>query len=109
MAAVPGIDQRRRQVWARLFTLKGEMRAGLEDEPPLSSGDVALLFRMSERAIRMWAAKGELPHMRSLGGGRLLYPADQIAALYLDRYSDSSVRRPRVDGGAAVVHGDGQR
>jgi hypothetical protein len=80
---------RRRQVLARLFGPDGKPIPGLTDAPPLSSGDVAALFRMSERAIRLWAAKGELPHMRTLGGGRLRYPADEIAALYVKRYPDA--------------------
>ncbi|MCC7368831.1 MAG: helix-turn-helix domain-containing protein [Chloroflexi bacterium] len=65
---------------------------GLQETLPLSSADVAALFRMSERAIRLWAAKGELPHMRTLGGGRLLYPADEIAALYAEHYAGALPR-----------------
>jgi hypothetical protein len=81
-----GIDERRRRVVARLFARNGRPRPGLEDAQPLTSADVAALFRMSERAIRLWAGRGELPHMRTLGGGRLLYPADGIAAVYAERY-----------------------
>lgn len=84
--------RRRRELLARLFTPDGEPRDELENAPPLSSADVAALFRMSERAIRLRASKGELPHMRTLGGGRLLYPVDQIAALYAHHYLDGSSR-----------------
>jgi predicted DNA-binding transcriptional regulator AlpA len=91
LESAPDIE-RRREVVARLFEPNGKPRAGLKDAPPLRSADVAALFRMSERAIRLWAAKGELPHMRTLGGGRLLYPADEIAALYAQHYPDTRAR-----------------
>jgi hypothetical protein len=77
--------ERRSELLTRLFTPTGKPRANLRDEPPLSSGDVAALFQMTDRAIRMWASKGNLPHERTLGGGRLHYPADKIAELYAAR------------------------
>jgi hypothetical protein len=83
---------RRRKVLARLFAPDGKPKPGLTEAPPLSSADVAALFLMSERAIRFWAAKGELPHMRTLGGGRLLYPANEIAALFAQLYPDAVPR-----------------
>ncbi len=83
---VTDTTKRRREVIERLFTVNGIPKAHLEDAPPLSSGDVAALFQMSERTIRLWAAKGALPHIRTLGGGRILYPADQIVALYAKHY-----------------------
>lgn len=94
---------RRRDVLARLFTEDGELKAGLQDVPPLNSAEVAALFQMSERAIRVWAAKGELPHMRTLGGGRLLYPADRIAALYALHYSDAVPRRSSAQVAASTT------
>ena len=92
---------RRREVLARLFTSDGTPRAGLENVSPLNSADVAALFRMTERAIRMQAAKGELPHMRTLGGGRLLYPADEIAAMYVQHCSKFGLSRTSGRAGAA--------
>lgn len=77
------------------------------DTPPLSSADVAALFRMSERAIRLWAAKGEIPHLRTLGGGRLLYPADAIATLFAQLYPDAlsgGWNRSRTPGGTTRKH-----
>ncbi len=85
-----GTSKRRRELLALLLTPTGEPKSGLANEPPFSTADVAILFRMSERAIRLRAAKGQLPHTRTLGGGRLLYPADQIAALYIQHYSNCS-------------------
>lgn len=49
--------RRRREVIERLFTPDGKIIADLEDTPPLNSADVAALFRMSERTIRVWARK----------------------------------------------------
>ena len=95
LESAPDPDRLRREVLARLFAPNGQPRAELADAAPLSSAEVASLFRMSERAIRVWAAKGEVPHMRTLGGGRLLYPADAIAALYARHYSDPTPGRPR--------------
>lgn len=76
-----GSDERQRELLELLFMPEGKPREGLETQS-LSSADVAVLFQMTERAIRKLAAKGKLPHMRTLGGGRLLYPADEIAVLY---------------------------
>ena len=87
--SVSEADRRRREVVARLFAPDGTTRSGLKDARPLQPAEVAALFRVSERAIRVWAVKGELPHMRTLGGGRLLYPADAIAALMAERYPDA--------------------
>lgn len=73
---------RRSELLARLFTPNGSPRQGLETQECLSSADVAVLFQMTERSIRKLAAGGRLPHMRTLGGGRLLYPPREIAVLY---------------------------
>ena len=48
-------------------------------------------FQMTERSIRKLAAGGRLPHMRTLGGGRLLYPPHEIAALYKEFCSNSGL------------------
>lgn len=103
----PEPELTQREVLARLFTPEGNFQPGLEDAPPLSSGDVATLFRMSERTIRLWAAQGELPHLRSLGGGRLLYPASRIAVLYAQRYGDSLVLPNSLE--HAAPSNDGRR
>ena len=76
---------RRRELLERLLTPDGKPKNGLETESSLNSVDVAASFEMTERAIRKLAAKGELPYIRTLGGGRLLYPASEIAALYAHR------------------------
>ncbi|MFH1740140.1 MAG: helix-turn-helix domain-containing protein, partial [bacterium] len=73
----------------RLIDQNGRPKPGLENESPLSTKDVAVLFRMSERGIRVQAAKGKLPHTRTLGGGKLLFPADRIAELYASHQSTS--------------------
>lgn len=36
----------------------------------LTTGDIALLFRVSHRAVRCWADSGKLPYFRTLGGHR---------------------------------------
>ena len=82
MKTTPDVNTRRCELLTRLFTPEGSPREGLENQQSLSSADVAALFQMKERSIRKLAADGRLPHMRTLGGGRLLYPAHQIAVLY---------------------------
>jgi len=87
MAIGSDVDRRRRDVLDRLITPDGKPREGLQDAPTLNSADVAALFQMTERSIRMLATKGDLPHTRTLGGGRLLYPAVEIAELYAQHCS----------------------
>lgn len=82
---------RRSELLAHLFTPNGSPRQGLENHESLSSADVAVLFQMTERSIRKLAAGGRLPHMRTLGGGRLLYPPHVIAALYVEFCSNSGL------------------
>lgn len=92
-------SRRRRKLLMRLFLVNGDPKSDLEDEAPLSSTDVAALFQMTDRSIRLKAAKGDLPHTRTLGGGRLLFPAVEIAELYAQHcsktvsYSKSTGRR----------------
>ena len=82
MSTVPDSSVRRCELLSRLFTPDGKPREGLENQQSLSSADVAALFQMTERSIRKLAADGRLPHMRTLGVGRLLYPPHEIADLY---------------------------
>ena len=98
MAIGSDAESRRREVLERLFTPDGKPRVGLDESRALGSADVAALFRMTERAIRLLAAKGKLPHMRTLGGGRLLYPADEIAVLYAQVSSNGRPRRSSWQG-----------
>ena len=82
MKTIPDVSARRCELLAHLFTPDGRVREGLENEQSFSSADVAALFQMTERSIRKLAADGRLPHLRTLGGGRLLYPPREIALLY---------------------------
>lgn len=82
---------RRSELLARLFTPNGSARQGLENQESLSSSDVAVLFQMTERSIRKLAAGGRLPHMRTLGGRRLLYPPHEIDTLYKEFCSNSGL------------------
>ena len=91
MLTGPDSSTRRSELLARLFMPNGRPRQGLENQASLSSADVAVLFQMTERSIRKLAADGRLPHMRTLGGGRLLYPAHEIAALYKEFCSNSGL------------------
>lgn len=94
MSTTPDSSVRRCELLSRLFTSDGKPREGLENQQSLSSADVAALFQMKERAIRKLAADGRLPHMRTLGGGRLLYPPHEIAELYKDFCSTGLKRSP---------------
>lgn len=40
------------------------------EEALLTTGEVAILFRVSHRAVRCWAEAGKLPYIRTLGGHR---------------------------------------
>jgi excisionase family DNA binding protein len=40
------------------------------DDALLTTGEVAMLFRVSHRAVRCWADAGKLPYIRTLGGHR---------------------------------------
>lgn len=62
-AAVPGMD--------------AEADLGTSG-PMLRTGEVALLFGVSERCIRNWANDGKLPSVRTLGKHRL-FPAREVA------------------------------
>lgn len=48
--------------------------------PMLRTGEVALLFGVSERCIRNWANAGKLPSVRTLGRHRL-FPAKEVASV----------------------------
>ena len=96
MMNFPDVSTRRYEILARLFTADGGLREGLESEKPLSSADVAVLFQMTERSIRKLAADGRLPHMRTLGGGRILYPPGEIAVLYMEFSSNSGLKLSRI-------------
>ncbi len=57
------IDRLRRQAMA--------MQNGHRHEDALlTTGEVAMLFRVSHRAVRCWADAGKLPYIRTLGGHR---------------------------------------
>lgn len=54
----------------------------------LRTREVAVLFRVSERAVTDWARKGRIPSVRTPGGHRR-YPADEIRALLEQAASDA--------------------
>jgi excisionase family DNA binding protein len=49
----------------------------------LRTSEVALLFRVSERAVTDWARRGRIPSVRTPGGHRR-YPAEKVWALLHD-------------------------
>jgi excisionase family DNA binding protein len=53
----------------------GDLRGRL-----LRTREVALLFRVSERAVTDWARRGRIPSVRTPGGHRR-YPANEVWAL----------------------------
>lgn len=57
------IDRLQRQAEARASGAR-------PDDALLTTGEVALLFRVSHRAVRSWADTGRLPYIRTLGGHR---------------------------------------
>lgn len=81
---------RRENRRARLAAVLSEAVPGLDVEsslgmtgPMLRTGEVALLFGVSERCIRNWANSGKLPSVRTLGRHRL-FPAKEIAEILRD-------------------------
>jgi excisionase family DNA binding protein len=58
-----------------LARANGELRGRL-----LRTREVALLFRVSERAVTDWARRGRIPSLRTPGGHRR-YPASEVWAL----------------------------
>jgi len=61
----------------------GDLRGRL-----LRTREVALLFRVSERAVTDWARRGRIPSVRTPGGHRR-YPADEVWALLANGGSPS--------------------
>jgi excisionase family DNA binding protein len=53
----------------------GDLRGRL-----LRTSEVAILFRVSERAVTDWARRGRIPSVRTPGGHRR-YPADEVWSL----------------------------
>lgn len=64
---------------ALLLALTGEGNDDLRGRL-LRTSEVALLFRVSERAVTDWARRGRIPSVRTPGGHRR-YPADEVMAL----------------------------
>jgi excisionase family DNA binding protein len=51
------------------------------DGPPLTSSEVAVLFRADPKTVVRWAAAGDLPSFRTPGGHHRFHRADIIARL----------------------------
>lgn len=64
---------------ALLLALTGEGNDDLRGRL-LRTSEVALLFRVSERAVTDWARRGRIPSVRTPGGHRR-YPADDVMSL----------------------------
>jgi hypothetical protein len=68
---------------ARLFGGRSSVPDGLT-QPLLRTGDVALLFQVSERTVDEWARRGRIPSFLTPGGQRR-YPAHDIRTLLARR------------------------
>lgn len=62
---------------ALLEDLGGHEGVGSLQGRLLRTREVALLFRVSERAVTDWARRGRIPSVRTPGGHRR-YPADEV-------------------------------
>lgn len=75
-------EDRRAHVAAKLSRLLSEhdveIDLTLESGPLLRTGEVAVLFGVSEHCIRKWADDGKLPCIKTLGGHRL-FPSKEVA------------------------------
>jgi len=75
---MPGKAEERQALVQELFGSDGG--AARFEGRLLRTREVALLFQVSERAVRDWARKGRIPSVRTPGGHRR-YPADQVRSL----------------------------
>ena len=70
MGSTPSSGTRDRLI-ERLRRQAVAMQHGYRREDALlTTGEVAMLFRVSHRAVRCWADAGKLPYIRTLGGHR---------------------------------------
>jgi excisionase family DNA binding protein len=71
MPKTPYTSGTRERLIERLRRQAMAMQSGHRREDALlTTGEVAMLFRVSHRAVRCWADAGKLPYIRTLGGHR---------------------------------------
>ncbi|MFP5224437.1 MAG: helix-turn-helix domain-containing protein [Actinomycetota bacterium] len=71
MGKMPYTTNTRDRLIERLRRQSIAMQNGYRREDSLlTTGEVAMLFRVSHRAVRCWADAGKLPYIRTLGGHR---------------------------------------
>jgi excisionase family DNA binding protein len=71
MTKTPYTSGTRERLIERLRRQAMAMQNGHRREDALlTTGEVAMLFRVSHRAVRCWADAGKLPYIRTLGGHR---------------------------------------
>ena len=71
MGKTPYTSGTRERLIERLRRQAIAMQNGYRREDALlTTGEVAMLFRVSHRAVRCWADAGKLPYIRTLGGHR---------------------------------------
>ena len=71
MGKTPYTSGTRDRLIERLHRQAVAMQNGHRREDALlTTGEVAMLFRVSHRAVRCWADAGKLPYIRTLGGHR---------------------------------------
>lgn len=71
MGKAPYTSGTRERLIERLRRQSVAMQNGHRREDSLlTTGEVAMLFRVSHRAVRCWADAGKLPYIRTLGGHR---------------------------------------
>lgn len=71
MGKTPYTSGTRERLIERLRRQSIAMQNGYRREDGLlTTGEVAMLFRVSHRAVRCWADAGKLPYIRTLGGHR---------------------------------------
>ena len=71
----PTRNRNREQLLESLAELARDPRSG--EETYLKSGDVAMLFGITDRSVRQWADDGRLPCLRTRGKHRL-FPANAV-------------------------------
>jgi len=103
MGKTPYTSGTRERLIERLRRQAVAMQNGYRREDALlTTGEVAMLFRVSHRAVRCWADAGKLPYIRTLGGHRR-FLASAVWEALRDVVPDVE-EKPQARPGGGIAH-----